>query len=190
MKQVEVTSIKTTTSPMVDQEDRFETFKTWFLHNGGVFGNHVDLQYKPARGFHLCTSSAIALQSSESIVSCPRSLTISSINAIEGNDPFVSRFENGPLPSLTLFCFFLVEQYQLGRLSFWWPYLSILPDPLTEHPFETPLYYDNGDMRWLRGTSLEHSARKMEESWRQQHLEGLRQLHQTHHHRYPWSVNP
>ncbi|KAL8636304.1 MAG: hypothetical protein Q9228_006286 [Teloschistes exilis] len=136
---------------MENQEDRFETFRTWFLDNGGVFGKDVDLQYEPARGLHLCTSSDSALQSNDCIVSCPRSLTLSSINAVEGNDAFVNRFDNGAIPSLILFRFYLVEQYQLGRLSFWWPYINILPNPLTEHPFETPLYYDDEDMRWIRG---------------------------------------
>lgn len=172
------------------QEDRFETFRNWFLDNGGVFAKHVDLQYEPARGLHLCTSSDFALQPNDCIVSCPRSLTISSINAVEGNDAFINLFENGAISSLNLFRFFLIEQYQLGRLSFWWPYINILPNPLTEHPFGTPLYYDDDDMRWIRGTSLEHSTRKMEESWRQEHAEGLHQLQQIHHDRYPWSVNP
>ncbi|KAL8825592.1 MAG: hypothetical protein Q9170_007736 [Blastenia crenularia] len=90
---------------------------------------------------------------------------------------------------LNILRFFLVEQFHLDTQSFWSPYLDTLPDPSAKHPFDTPLYYNDDDLKWIHGTSLEHSNRRIEESWHDEHAQGLRALRQDIKERYPWSVN-
>ncbi|KAL8869450.1 MAG: hypothetical protein Q9174_004264 [Haloplaca sp. 1 TL-2023] len=172
-------------------DDRFHNFGKWFQQNNGHFGESVELAYKPDRGLHLCTRPGIELPSDGCIVSCPRSLTLSSFNASHGKDAFVERFKHGvqnDLPSISeisLLRFFLLEQFQLGASSFWSPYINILPDPYSDFPFNTPLYYDDEDLKWIRGTSLEHSLRRTEAMWREEHSQGIQMLLQDHEGRYP-----
>lgn len=173
---------------------KLQHFRQWFLANGGSFGEHVELQYKPERGLHLRVSQSSPLNPASCIVSCPHSLTLSCFNARHGCHPFVDHFghdaagDQTPISSPNLLRFFLVEQYQLADRSFWQPYINTLPDPWAQHPFDTPLYYDHDDTTWLHGTSLEHSIRTIEHTWRDEHAQGLRRLRQGNLDRYPWSV--
>ncbi|KAL8815037.1 MAG: hypothetical protein Q9223_005792 [Gallowayella weberi] len=145
-------------------DDKLQAFRHWFLEHGGTFGEHVELHYKPARGSHLRLSQKSTLSAGSCIISCPHSLTLSCYNA----HSFADEFGHDPagdansISSWNLFRFFLVEQYQLKNESFWQPYICTLPDPLTKHPFNTPLYYDEEDSTFLRGTSLEPGATNMQ----------------------------
>ena len=175
-------------------DGQLHKFRSWFLHHGGSFGEHVELQYQPTRGLHLRTSQHAGLKPASCIVSCPHALSLSSLNAREGRDPFANQFGDdaaggtSPMSSPNLFRFFLVEQYQLGSQSFWWPYIHTLPNPSTDHPFDTPMYFDDDDKKFLQGTSLECSTRKIDQTWREEHAQGLRRLRHGNFDRYPWSV--
>ncbi|KAL8696113.1 MAG: hypothetical protein Q9224_002964 [Gallowayella concinna] len=171
-------------------DEKLQAFQLWFLQHGGSFGEHVELHYEPSRGFHLRLSQNSTLNPTSCIVSCPHSLTLSCYNTHSfanefGHDP---AGDSDPISSWNLLRFFLVEQYQLKGQSFWHPYICTLPDPFTKFPFNTPLYYDDEDSIFLRGTSLEYSTRKIEQAWRDEHAEGLRRLRQTNLDRYPWDI--
>ena len=175
-------------------DGHFQDFGSWFLRYGGRFGESVELAYKPERGLHLCTRPGIELPKDECIVSCPRSLTLSSLNASRDQDAFLEQFNYGvkndpsSISEISLLRFFLVEQFQRGTSSFWSPYINILPDAYSDFPFDTPLYYDDEDLKWIRGTGLEHGMRRTEATWREEHSKGIQLLHQDYEGRYPWSV--
>ncbi|KAL8777928.1 MAG: hypothetical protein Q9213_007641 [Squamulea squamosa] len=175
-------------------DNKFDNFRKWFLDHGGFFGKHIELHYHDSRGLHLRTSQNTHLMSPSNIVSCPHALSISSCNAREDPNPFVNQFgddaagDSSPLSNLNLLRFFLVEQYQLHSRSFWWPYLNTLPNPLADYPFDTPIYYDDDDSLWLQGTSLQHSTTKIEQTWRDEHAQGLRRLRHGNFDRYPWEI--
>lgn len=46
-------------------------------------------------------------------------------------------------------CTFVVGEWLKGDASFWAPYLRILP-----REFDTPLYFDDEDIKWLVGCNL------------------------------------
>lgn len=177
-------------------EGKIEDFQTWFLRHGGFFGEHVELAYRPLRGLHLRISPESNLKPTSCVVSCPHALSLSSLDASVDPDPFTNQFghdaagESTPLSSLNLLRYFLVEQYQLGPRSFWWPYIHTLPHPSAEYPFDTPMYYDHHDQKWLQGTSLAHSTTLIDRTWRDEHAQGLRRLRHGNYDRYPWSVLP
>ncbi|KAI4187930.1 MAG: hypothetical protein LQ348_003993 [Seirophora lacunosa] len=162
--------------------DKLAEFKDWFSNGGGYFGDHVELRYDGLRNLHLRVAAGQQLHSGSCIVSCPHALTLSHLNIREGKSASLS------VSSLNLLRFFLIEQYHLGEQSFWWPYIRILPDPSSEHPFDTPLYYSDDDLKWIQGTSLEHSRRKMEAMWKEEHADGLQKLFPSDSSHYPWSV--
>ncbi|KAI4260494.1 MAG: hypothetical protein L6R42_004024 [Xanthoria sp. 1 TBL-2021] len=175
-------------------DDKVKHFQTWFLRHGGFFGEHVELHYRPLRGLHLRVSLESNLKPASCIVSCPHPLSLSSFNAGEHPDPFTNQFghdaagDPSPLSSLNLLRFFLIEQYQLGTQSFWWPYIHTLPDPSAGSPFDTPMYYDDDDKKWLQGTSLGHSTTMIDRTWRGEHAQGLRRLRHGNFDRYPWEI--
>lgn len=175
--------------------NKLEIFKEWFLKGGGQFGQHVELQYDPQRKVHLRVAVDQELLSGSCIVSCPHALTLSQFNIREGRSatgdelPASATNEATSISSLSLLRFFLIEQYHLRTQSFWWPYINLLPDPFAEHPFDTPLYYDDDDLEWVRGTSLEHSRRKTEQLWKDEHAQGLQTLRQSNEDIYTWSVS-
>ena len=175
--------------------DKLEVFEEWFLNGGGHFGKHVKLQYDAQRNMHLRVAEGHRIDAGSCIVSCPHTLALSDLNAREGNNSFHDSIKifacraAAPISNLNLFRFFLVEQLRLGVQSIWWPYIDTLPDPNGESPFNTPLYYSDDDLRWIRGTSLEHSKRKIEELWRAENAQCLQAAGQDTKDRYSWSVN-
>lgn len=176
-------------------EDIVNDFRHWFLHHGGFFGEHVELHYHPLRGLHLRVSQKSIMKPGSCIISCPHVLSLSSFNANHSHNPFTDQFgddaagETGPLSNLNLLRFFLIEQYRLGSQSFWWPYIHTLPHPSADYPFNTPMYYHDDDKKWLQGTSLAHSTRIIDQTWREEHAQGLRRLRNGNFDRYPWSVH-
>ena len=65
-----------------------------------------------------------------------------------------------------------MDEFLKGEESFWHPYIQMLPQP-GPYGFETPLYYDDGDRDWIRGTNLEAATTAREKQWRQEYLHFL-----------------
>ncbi|SLM39105.1 hypothetical protein LPUS_09545 [Lasallia pustulata] len=78
-----------------------------------------------------------------------------------------------------------MEQYLLGKESFWWPYIDLLPSPDKPEFLNTPMWYSEIDALWIRGTNLEQAVQDRERSWRAEYEEGLRQLLLEHDNFYP-----
>ncbi|KAL8711254.1 MAG: hypothetical protein Q9225_007157 [Loekoesia sp. 1 TL-2023] len=174
--------------------DKLEVFRQWFLDGGGRLGEHVELRKDSNHNAHLRVAEGYGLKPGSCIVSCPHALTLSDFNARDAmnsplNDICFAAFEDAnAVSSVSLLRFFLIEQLHLGTMSFWWPYIDILPDPFSEYSFDTPLYYSEDDLKWIHGTSLEHSTRKIEGLWRDDYAQGLQALRQEVKDRYPWNL--
>lgn len=178
----------------VKMVEKIELFKQWFLNGGGKFGEYVELLQIAEHNISLRVARGQTLDPGSCIVTCPHALTLSDVNAREGNSPFVDCFLSSTregvtaISGLNLFRMFLIEQWHLKTESFWWPYLAILPDPSLKYPFDTPLYYSADDVRWIHGTSLENSTRRIEDLWRDEHAKALEALPPDARNRYSWEL--
>lgn len=94
------------------------------------------------------------------LLSCPHALAIDFSKA---RAHFPAAFVAATPPHAVL-CLFLASQRLLGEASFWWPYLRILP-----REFDTPLYFDPDDLRWLQGCNLDaREAAQRKVVWKQE----------------------
>ena len=172
--------------------NQLERFEKWFIENGGQLGENLSLSYDSNSGVNLRLSEGSELVPGSCIISCPHSLSLSFLDASDNGNPLIDQLITqvpARLSPINVMRFFLMEQFQLGELSSWWPYVQILPQPSSTYCFNTPLYYDEVDWCWIRGTSLEAAAKRTEEQWREEHALALQFLHSDIFGRYTWSVD-
>lgn len=143
-----------------------EDFEFWFLTNGGYLHPSVDIASGDDGNFVRVKQDHVLLPGSM-VVSCPHELTISWRGVNQHQFPDVcSTF--APHVATRLF---LMKQYLLREKSPWWPYINSLP-----RSFSTPLWYDDNDLIWLRGTNLGNAKEVREEAWRQEHENAMQSL--------------
>lgn len=157
-----------------------DDFEQWFLANGGHIHPHVEIASDPVTGRHMRVINGHNIPTESLVVSCPHELTISWLNIIKGSEPFLGQFAleeaYHAVNQVVLVRFFLVNEYLKGKESFWWPYIQTLIQPPEAHSLGTPLYYDDNDWAWIRGTNLEHAARKTESMWHLEYDEVIQSL--------------
>ena len=122
----------------------------------------------------------------EIAISCPNALTFSFASCGHKDAKgYLSRVDRAGLPQNIAIRLALMEHYLLGEESFWWPYISILPQPFERsaasdapvenavcpkprQSFHTPLYFDKEDMLWLNGTNLGSAVMQRASSWKEE----------------------
>ena len=109
-----------------------------------------------------------SIEEGDSIVSCPYRLSLGYHSFLESSW-FREIMSVGTLqsPSVIAFRLFLMEQYSLGVLSLWWPYISALPQPFSKD-FNTPLFFDDQDTLWIEGTDVGSAAKLRASVWREE----------------------
>lgn len=153
----------------------------WFEAHGGTIAGQIELSHRPSQGLYLAVKAGHDLSSGNCIVSCPKVLTLSYLNALSSdfsnsqNLAFPVNFTKNVEPHVVV-RFFLMEQYLLGKESFWWPYIDLLPSPDAGESLNTPMWYSEVDAFWIRGTNLEQAVQDRERSWRAEYEDGLRQV--------------
>lgn len=153
-----------------------EELEEWFATNGGVI--HATISRNHADGLHLRYSYNHTKHAPEDpVVSCPHALSLSILDLDCAGDRWPEEFvlHHKDAPEV-LTRFFLIDQYLEGRDSFWWPYLSMLPQPTEPHPFHTPLWYGEEDCAWIAGTNLEAARTGRIVAWQREFDEGLELL--------------
>jgi hypothetical protein len=106
------------------------------------------------------------------VVSCPFSLTISYLNALNKFPDLQSNSARFPALFLEVLephvigHFFLVQQYLNADTSHWGPYIRSLPQPEESERLGTPLYFTEADIAWIRGTDLEIARDQREKTWK------------------------
>ena len=117
------------------------------------------------------------------IASCPHRLTISWLNVINGQTPFIDQFSSNPVRESSIIVtktvvvrFFIIQQYLLHERSIWWQYIRSLPQPFVRDALNSLLWYDNDDMLWLRGTNLEDAMSRVERGRRKEYDEAIEAL--------------
>ena len=169
---------------------RRQTLLQWFKAHGGTFGEQIEITSGSSLGYYLIVKEGQNLAPGSCIVSCPKVLTLSYLNALssqfsEGQSlAFPFNFTMNVDPHVVV-RFFLMEQYLLKTESFWWPYIQILPSPQPPESLNTPMWYSEEDVVWIRGTNLQQAVQDRERSWRAEYKDGLRRLLLERRHFYP-----
>ena len=143
----------------------------WLQKAGGSLHPAVEIVYTDYPvGYSLRVREGHHLPAGSQVVACPNSLVLSVLSIDPGSHLWCGK--SGPchdqLPEV-LTRFHLMEEFLKGEESFWHPYIQMLPQP-GQYSFDTPLYYDEGDRDWIRGTNLEGATVAREEQWRQEYM--------------------
>lgn len=164
--------------------DKHRRLVQWVLASDGFFHPNVQIAFSSRKGFHAVVVEGHDLPSGTRIASCPMSITLSVLNALDVA-PFSNhgtRFPNSFLHSLAsqpeiLQTFFLMEQLILGDKSWWAPYIETLPtvDDVSRSQFE-----EEADLRWLEGTNLKGGFAAQDAKWKSMYLQGMELLKQSH----------
>ena len=157
-----------------------DDFEQWFLANGGYIHPNVEIASDPVAGRYLRVVDGQSLEADSLIVSCPHELTISWLNVVKGSETFLGQFALGEaydtVNQVVVVRFFLINEYLKRRESFWWPYIRSLLQPTEAESLGTPMYYEENDWAWIRGTNLECAARKTESMWHLEYDEAMQSL--------------
>jgi hypothetical protein len=172
-------------------DERISTFVQWFRENGGYMHPSLVLAADGDGAFVHVRAGAENIVHGTMLLRCPQSLTLSCVNAITSQEPldddndgggaglslFKAFFQKASPPVVAVFV--LCEQYLLGRASFWWPYIRLLPQPGERDKLGTPLWFSERDRRWLRGTNVWHGVQERFDDWREKWADGVRMLREA-----------
>lgn len=138
-----------------------EALMTWFEANGGTINPSIALAKDDEGGQHYRALEDVNIPSSGGlqVCYCPFGLTLSHLNVTVSPPAAVKNCSQesvcskllGKIPTAAVSYFFLTEQRLKGVESFWEPYINSLP---TESEMQTPLWFDEEDLKWLNGTTL------------------------------------
>jgi hypothetical protein len=144
-----------------------ESLVTWFTENGGRLSPDVHIVYSESRGYHMRATRPL---SSPVVASCPLKLTLSHLN-LDPDQEDVLSIESplqqcrGQIPDHILSYLLLIEQRNKATESPWHAYMACLPGP---ESMTTPLWFNEDDMVFLKGTSLAPAARERRAELHQQ----------------------
>ena len=162
----------------MSESPRLQAFEEWFVANGGYINPSAEVSHSELGNYVSVRPKSNTLEPGSTIVSCPRTLTISFAN-VRLSPVFSTMILNVGIESIdriVLTRLFLMEQYLLGKESFWWPYLQILPQPDNNHAFHTPLWYEAEDLLWLQGTNLGKATVARQVEWKREFEDAMRYL--------------
>jgi hypothetical protein len=168
-----------------------EALMTWFDANGGSINPTIALCKDEEGGQHYRAVEDVTIPTSGGlqVCYCPFGLTLSHLNVIASSPAAVRNCSqesvcaklHGKIPTAAVSYFFLAEQRLKGAESFWEPYINSLP---MEEDMQTPLWFDDEDLKWLNGTTLRAHATDPSKSglemrrgmWKDQWQQGLQVL--------------
>ncbi|KAM0270072.1 hypothetical protein ACHAQH_009530 [Verticillium albo-atrum] len=143
-----------------------EALVSWANSHGGELHPSVEIFNDVETGNSFRVRAGQKLSPGDTIVTCPFGLTLSYLNALdltahghESHDvspPLPSEFIEA-VPPHVVARFFLVKQYLLGRESFWYPYISMLPQPDQLSSWWLPPLWPSWDIELLEDTNI-HTA--------------------------------
>lgn len=151
---------------------KIEVLEKWFRDNGGYLHPAVHIAYDEQLGAHFRATSDVP--AGTRILTVPHHLALSNLNA-QADDAFpVFQKQAKSFTVEALSFFYLCAQYINKEASFWRPYLDTLPSP--EQGYETPLWFDEEDRKWLEGTDLQPTSLARQAVWQQYWRDGVKVL--------------
>lgn len=159
-------------------DEKVRRLYAWFTTNGGTMQDGAYIDHDADIGYLL--RAGPDYRPSQPVLHLPRALTFSMLSASGTTvwpETFIQRFKDEPY---ILTRFMLVDEYLQGSESFWWPYIDMLPNPSEDPaPFNTPLWFNEEDSRWLEETNVAAAARDRDTAWHKEFHDGLLILQQS-----------
>ncbi|KAF2460255.1 hypothetical protein BDY21DRAFT_160128 [Lineolata rhizophorae] len=158
------------------------SLSSWFVQNGGFINDAAELVEDDDRNISVIARHDINAERGLTLVlRCPLSVTISYLNAcpqsVRPDLDKIRRYPEskssrlaGKVPPSVVANFFLAEQSLIKDGSYWAPYVASLPG---QHQFTTPLYFEEKDLMWLKGTNLLNASQAVMSSRMEEHKNGL-----------------
>ncbi|PNS16561.1 Ribosomal lysine N-methyltransferase 4 [Sphaceloma murrayae] len=134
----------------------------WLRENNGFLNPSTVLLSDGDHGGHMVATSDIA--DDAVIMNVPHSIALSCLNAMVDDSLPVLKAHAESFTVEALGVLYLMSQWLDKENSFWKPYLDILPTP--EKGFNTPFWFDEEDLQWLKGTDLLNTFEALESAWR------------------------
>ncbi|OLN81344.1 Ribosomal lysine N-methyltransferase set10 [Colletotrichum chlorophyti] len=144
-----------------------EELVAWVKSHGATLHPSVEVYNDPSTGnsFRVSDDGA-GISPGETIVTCPLGLTLSCLNATTTpspgfhHDDTTSSSSTFPpsfletVPPHVISRFFLIQQYLLGKRSFWYPYIRTLPQPEHLQSWILPPLWPSDDIELLEDTNI------------------------------------
>jgi protein-histidine N-methyltransferase len=143
-------------------DERISTLVKWATSHGASLHPSVEVYDDPTTGFSFrVKDGSPTLEPWDRIVSLPRTLTLSYLNAVQDESaPFQGAFI-AQTPPHVIGRFFLMWQYLLGEASPWWAYIQALAQPDDEESWQLAPFWPAEDAELLEGTNVEVGLEKI-----------------------------
>jgi hypothetical protein len=175
---------------MATTQDPQQHVLDWFVTHGGSVHPHITLDVDEDSGQHFRAIEDLEIPAGATsdlqVCKCPFNLTLSHLNLLSSPPAGIQYFAKDSIcvklvdkiPTAAVSYFFLVEQRLKGAESFWEPYITSLPK---EDDMNTPLWFQQDDLKWLLGTTIHSSGTDPSKSglemrramWREQWQGGI-----------------
>lgn len=151
-------------------EERFTALVSWATSHGASLHPALEIYKDEATGFSMRVNPALGseetkIEPHDEILACPLDISLSYLNAHSGRPlsttPPDQTHEHSPNfpPSFMKAAphivgrFYLMQQYLLGKASFWYPYITTLPQPDVTSSWSSPPFWPEEDADFLEGTN-------------------------------------
>ncbi|KAK4197367.1 hypothetical protein QBC40DRAFT_232234 [Triangularia verruculosa] len=157
-----------------DQE-RFKNLQRWATSRGATLHPSLEVYEDDTTGFSLRVkpSANEGLAPGFCAVSCHATITLSYINALVDGPIDISAEAEQLEPAFppqfmalnpphVIGRFFLVKEYLKGEKSYWWPYISTLPQPDRINTWALPAVWPEDDIECLEETNAHVAIREIQ----------------------------
>ena len=134
--------------PMIALDGKLSRFNTWYSNHSGAA---LKVRAVASAAYRVGVLATSAVDEGEVYLGVPEALVMGSKTIMKSavwpvmRDIEISLRKRDPFHSLLVFL--MHEFFVEGVSSFWWPYLSLLPQP---SELETPLYYSDEELSRLK----------------------------------------
>ncbi|CAP64756.1 uncharacterized protein PODANS_5_10200 [Podospora anserina S mat+] len=156
-------------------QSRFDTLQRWAQDHGAALHPSLEVYEDDVTGYSLRVkpSASEALAPGFCAVTCHVAITLSYINALidgpisrapqnkEQRPAFPPQFMSSNPPHV-IGRFFLVKEYLKEKDSYWWPYISTLPQPDRVDTWALPAVWPEDDIECLEETNAHVAVREIQ----------------------------
>lgn len=173
-------------------KERFDALLSWAKLHGGSLHPAVEVYKDDITGFSMRVRPDLdpqgkALAPQDEILKCPLATSISYLNAVHGGPLLAGdaeKIESSPafpsefstLPPHVVGRFYLIQQYLLGKSSFWHPYIATLPQPDVISSWSLPPFWPEDDASFLEGTNTGIAAEAIRDQLKKEYKEARKIL--------------